>query len=253
MSFLSHATRSALALTVALASANAQRVEITADAAVAKAPVTGRVFVFFSSTPDREPRLQGGSYGGSVPFFGLDVEQWRTNTPAVVDAKVLGFPFESLAQVPAGDYYAQAMFVPYTKFSPSRRARDLGAQRPVGGPALQHVAGQSRERGAAGPLGPEVPNGTRAQARTNAPAGRRSSRHALGEADQDQERAAVEVLGSADVHRSHGAPAQGLRRGDDAALSCRLHPGPLRPRSPLRIYRAERIRNRRSSATARLR
>jgi hypothetical protein len=117
MSFLSHATLSALALTVALGPANAQRVEITADAAVAKTPVTGRLFVFFSSTPDREPRLQGGSYGGSVPFFGLDVEQWRANTPAVVDAKVLGFPFESLAQVPAGDYYAQAMFVPYTKFS----------------------------------------------------------------------------------------------------------------------------------------
>ena len=30
---------------------------------------------------------------------------------------MLGFPYESLAQMPAGDYYAQAMLVPYTKFS----------------------------------------------------------------------------------------------------------------------------------------
>ena len=116
MSFLSHATLSALALTVAIGPANAQQVEITADAAVAKTPVTGRLFVFFSSTPDREPRLQGGAYGGSVPFFGLDVEQWRANTPAVVDAKVLGFPFEILAHMPAGDYYAQAMLDVYTQF-----------------------------------------------------------------------------------------------------------------------------------------
>ena len=117
MSFLSRIARPAAALALAFASASAQRVEITADAAVAKAPVTGRVFVFFSSTADREPRLQGGSYGGSVPFFGLDVEQWRTGTPAVIDAKVLGFPYDSLAQMPAGDYSVQAMLVPYTKFS----------------------------------------------------------------------------------------------------------------------------------------
>ena len=112
MSFLPRAACSAVALTLALASARAQRVEITADAAVAKAPVTGRVFVFFSSTDDREPRLQGGSYGGSVPFFGLDVDALaHPARRAVIDAKVLGFPFESLAQMPAGDYYAQAMLM----------------------------------------------------------------------------------------------------------------------------------------------
>ena len=114
------AVAASVLLTLSTIVAQAQRVEITADAAVAKAPVTGRVFVFFSSTADaREPRLQGGSYGGSVPFFGLDVDAVEAPTRAgIVDAKALGFPYRvARRSCPAGDYYVQAMLVPYTQFS----------------------------------------------------------------------------------------------------------------------------------------
>jgi hypothetical protein len=52
--------------------AAAQRVEIQLDAGVAKQATTGRVYVFFARDSAREPRLLGGSYGGSVPFFGVD-------------------------------------------------------------------------------------------------------------------------------------------------------------------------------------
>jgi hypothetical protein len=107
----------ATVLSVAPAVASAQRVQVTFDPALTKAPLTGRVFVFFARTPTPEPRLQAGSYGGSVPFFGVDVEQWRASAPAVFDAKVLGFPLENLASLPAGEYYAQAMLEPYTRFA----------------------------------------------------------------------------------------------------------------------------------------
>ena len=35
----------------------------------------------------------------------------------MIDARTLGFPHESLTDVPAGDYYVQALFEPYTRFS----------------------------------------------------------------------------------------------------------------------------------------
>src|ERR1019366_1387756 len=60
-------------LPLAMAPVAGQRVQIKLDPSIASGPLTGRVFVFFSRNETREPRLQGGSYGGSAPFFGLDV------------------------------------------------------------------------------------------------------------------------------------------------------------------------------------
>ena len=97
--------------------ASAQRVEITLAPSVARSPLAGRVFVFLSKTNSREPRLLGGSYGGSVPFFGTDVDAWSPGSAAAIDKATLGYPYESLAKVPAGDYYAQALLNVYTKFS----------------------------------------------------------------------------------------------------------------------------------------
>jgi len=97
--------------------ASAQRVQVTLAPSVSNGERTGRVFVFFARGKEREPRLAAGSYGGSVPFFGADVSRWRPGTPTVIDATTLGFPYESLAALPAGDYYVQAMFEPYTRFA----------------------------------------------------------------------------------------------------------------------------------------
>ena len=102
-----------------VSTAHAQRVDVALDNSVATAPMTGRLFVFFAKTDTREPRLQAGSYGGSVPFFGADVEQWRPGTSAAIDSGTLGFPYESLSTLPAGDYFVQAMLEPYTRFARS--------------------------------------------------------------------------------------------------------------------------------------
>lgn len=95
----------------------AQRVEITLSPSVATTAYTGRVFVFFAADNRREPRLEAGSYGGSVPFYGADVDQWKAGSPAVIGAKTLGFPYATLTELPPGDYYAQAMLEPYTRFA----------------------------------------------------------------------------------------------------------------------------------------
>jgi hypothetical protein len=96
--------------------AASQIVDIAIDPAHSTGAITGRVFAFFSKTTDREPRLLAGSYGNSAPFFGLDVEEWTPGTTARIDANVLGYPYESLSQVPAGEYYVQALLSIYTKF-----------------------------------------------------------------------------------------------------------------------------------------
>ena len=64
----------------------------------------------------RELRFQAGSYGGSVPFFGLDVNQMGPGDTAMIDGSTLGFPLASLSDLPAGDYYVQALLNVYTEF-----------------------------------------------------------------------------------------------------------------------------------------
>ncbi|MBV6520409.1 MAG: hypothetical protein MNPFHGCM_00516 [Gemmatimonadaceae bacterium] len=106
----------AVVLSVVSRGVRAQAVEIRLDPSIAAQPVTGRIFVFFSKTDSREPRLLGGSYGGSVPFFGADIDAWTPQRPAVIDRSTLGYPYGSLAQVPAGEYFVQALLNVYTRF-----------------------------------------------------------------------------------------------------------------------------------------
>lgn len=78
--------------------------------------ITGRVFVMITKTEAREPRLQAGSWSGSVPFFGKDVEQMRPGEVVIIDEKVLGYPPNNLGEIPAGDYFVQGLINIYTEF-----------------------------------------------------------------------------------------------------------------------------------------
>ncbi|HZS61640.1 MAG TPA: hypothetical protein VFA43_20360, partial [Gemmatimonadaceae bacterium] len=98
------------------ARAAAQQAVVTLAPSVATEPMTGRLFVIFARTNDREPRFLAGNYTGSVPFYGVDVMSWKPGSTTRVGATVLGFPFDNLAQMPPGDYYAQALLNVYTQF-----------------------------------------------------------------------------------------------------------------------------------------
>ncbi len=89
--------------------------DIVIPASLRSEPVTGRVFVFLAKDSTPEPRLEGGGMV-SVPFFGSDVEALRPGTPAPITRSALGYPYRSLDQLPAGDYYAQALVSVYTRF-----------------------------------------------------------------------------------------------------------------------------------------
>jgi len=91
------------------------RFEVSYPASRDQGPITGRVFVMISKTNRVEPRLQAGSYNASVPFYGLDVEALKPDAGVVIDASTLGYPVESLGQLPAGEYYVQALLNVYTQ------------------------------------------------------------------------------------------------------------------------------------------
>ena len=89
------------------------RFEVEVPAAVRSEPMTGRMFVMISRTDQREPRSQVGRTG--IPFFGVDVEGLAPGQPVVIDGTVIGSPVERLADLPAGDYFVQAMLNVYTR------------------------------------------------------------------------------------------------------------------------------------------
>jgi hypothetical protein len=94
------------------------RFEITLPAAY-KQPLTGRAFVIVSRSSDPEPRLQVGSWRSRAELLGHDVDQLQPGKSMAIDAMTLGFPLRSVRELPAGDYYVQALFNVYTKFTRS--------------------------------------------------------------------------------------------------------------------------------------
>jgi Putative esterase len=112
---------SAILLTVAVAAearaATPQlKFEVSFPASVHSKPITGRVYVMLSDEHEPEPRFQVGSWGSHPPFFGVDINRLKPGEHTVIDGSTLGFPTRSLNELPAGDYYVQALVNVYTKF-----------------------------------------------------------------------------------------------------------------------------------------
>lgn len=99
--------------------ANAQsspRFEISFPASVHAGSITGRLFVFIAHDNKPEPRFQSGVDELTSPFFGKGVKDWGAGQTTVIDASTLGYPPASLKDIPAGDYYVQALVNVYTEF-----------------------------------------------------------------------------------------------------------------------------------------
>jgi hypothetical protein len=105
------------------------RFEVTFPTSAHSEPLTGRLFVIISRDISKcptpipsgalpvttcEPRNQAFRIG--VPFFGRDVTELKPGTAAVIDGTDLGSPLPHLSDVPAGDYYVQAVFNVYSEF-----------------------------------------------------------------------------------------------------------------------------------------
>jgi enterochelin esterase-like enzyme len=99
-----------------LAQSAGPRFEISFPAAVHAQPITGRVFVILTRSDHPEPRLQAGDWFQQTPVYGVDTEQLAPGKTAVLDGTTLGWPLKSLKELPAGEYYVQAVINVYTEF-----------------------------------------------------------------------------------------------------------------------------------------
>jgi hypothetical protein len=92
------------------------RIAVTYAAELAPGPLDGRLLLLLSTDGAAEPRFQIDDSPKTQLVFAIDVEGWRPGEAAVFDAAVLGYPLDSLAQVPAGTYHVQALLHVYETF-----------------------------------------------------------------------------------------------------------------------------------------
>lgn len=90
---------------------------VSFPAAKSDQPLDGRVLLLVSNDGAAEPRHQIGDGATTQLVFGLDVDGWKPGTAAIVDAAAFGYPLRSLAEIPAGDYFVQALLNRYETFT----------------------------------------------------------------------------------------------------------------------------------------
>ena len=85
--------------------------------AKAAAPLDGRLLLMLSAAEgEEEPRFQISDGPDTQLIFGIDVDGWKAGQDAVFDAGVLGYPLDSLGDVPPGTYRVQALLHKYETF-----------------------------------------------------------------------------------------------------------------------------------------
>lgn len=92
--------------------ANAQNCHVSYHADVSAKPITGRLILAFAKQREPEPRLLIDLDGPAI--FGADVHRLMPGQSVFIDAKSIGYPFRSLADLSPGEYFVQAIINVYT-------------------------------------------------------------------------------------------------------------------------------------------
>src|ERR1700722_1974395 len=92
------------------------RFTVTVPASARADSLTGRVFVVISRDSTPEPRLNMGARTMTTPYFGVDVMNLPAGQIVVIDDTTSGYLVNTPRDIPAGDYYVQAVVNVYTAF-----------------------------------------------------------------------------------------------------------------------------------------
>lgn len=110
----------ALMSTAGCSHPSAPRFEVSFPTSLSAQPMTGRVFITLFTRNDVEPRIAAYQSArvrvGRIPFFAADIDQLQPGAWAPVDTSAVGYPLWNIRDLPAGDYYAQAVFNVYTQY-----------------------------------------------------------------------------------------------------------------------------------------
>jgi enterochelin esterase-like enzyme len=94
-----------------------QRFEVSFPKELSATALDGHLLLLISNNNEKEPRFQVNFIvQHSQQVFGVDVDALAPETPAIIDTSTLGYPAESLNDVPAGDYWIQAVLNIYETF-----------------------------------------------------------------------------------------------------------------------------------------
>jgi hypothetical protein len=77
----------------------------------------GRLLLILSKDDQEEPRFQVRPGVNAVQMFGMNVEGMDPGENIVLDESVFGYPYDSLADVPPGEYFVQAVLHKYDTFT----------------------------------------------------------------------------------------------------------------------------------------
>ncbi len=80
-------------------------------------PLDGRLLLMFADNDEIEPRFQINAGLNAQLVFGMNVEDWQKGQQLAVDPEIFGFPYPSLKDIPAGEYWVQALFHVYETFN----------------------------------------------------------------------------------------------------------------------------------------
>jgi hypothetical protein len=92
------------------------RFSISFPESASKAPLDGRLLLLISTDNSKEPRFQISEDLSTQQAFGVDVDGLKPGETATIDATAFGYPVRSLAQVPSGEYWVQALLHRYETF-----------------------------------------------------------------------------------------------------------------------------------------
>lgn len=92
------------------------RFTVTYENSLAEGVQDGRLLLMLATRDSQEPRFLINNNADTQLIFGRNVEDWKAGAGVDVDNSTVGFPLESLADVPAGTYYVQALLNRYQDF-----------------------------------------------------------------------------------------------------------------------------------------
>ncbi|WP_164155824.1 alpha/beta hydrolase-fold protein [Sandarakinorhabdus rubra] len=107
------ASLAALALASAAAATN---LRVTLPTSGIDATNDGRVILIITPDGTKEPRYQVKLGADAPQVFGVTVDGLKPGGSTVIGRGVLGYPAVDMAQVPAGDYWVQAVFHKYQTY-----------------------------------------------------------------------------------------------------------------------------------------
>ncbi len=81
-----------------------------------KEALDGRMLLMISTNDSQEPRFQISDGPKTQQIFGINVDGLKPGELALFDGSVFGYPLKSIAEIPPGEYWVQALLHRYETF-----------------------------------------------------------------------------------------------------------------------------------------